>query len=387
MAQSSTVAVVWCADYENGSVLRALETGIRLLGGLDRFVKAGRRILLKPNMLAADVAERCVTTHPSVLRAVGQMCLDAGASATFGDSPALARQSSVARKSGLGEAAAALGIEMADFTVARTVAHPDGVQNKRFEVAEAALEADGIISLCKLKTHGLTRMTGAVKNVFGCVPGLEKAKFHMRLPDPDRFGRMLVDLAALVRPRLHVMDAVMAMEGNGPRGGRPRQVGLLLVSDDPVALDATACRLIGLDPAYVPTNPAGEAAGLGVAAADRIEIVGERLADVTVKGFDVVAKRPSALPSRGIMRLLRDHIVPKPVIVAEQCSRCGQCVQVCPTDPKSVDWLVRTDGAIDRARPPKHHYATCIRCYCCQELCPESAIVIKTPWLGRLIPR
>ena len=387
MSEDHTVAIVRCDGYTQDAVSNAVRAGVNLLGGIARFFRPHEHILLKPNMLAPDLPERCVTTHPTVLRAAIQVAQGAGVATTVGDSPGLAKQSTVARRSGLGEAAAACGVEMADFSVARTVSFREGVQNKQFSVAAAALDADGIISVCKLKTHGLTRLTGAVKNVFGCVPGLEKARFHMRLPDPDLFGRMLVDLARLLKPRLHIMDAVMAMEGNGPRGGRPRNVGLLLMSADPVALDATACRIVGLDPSFVPTNPAGEAAELGVMQADRIEVVGERLADVAVKDFDAVPRRPSIMPKRGIMRLLRDRIVPRPVIVEARCTRCGQCVEVCPTEPKSVNWLGGPEGRPDRTRPPRHHYATCIRCYCCQELCPESAIVIKTPLLGRLMPR
>ncbi len=387
MISSSTVAVIRCPDYLPDLVATSVLVGLSALGEASRLARPGENILLKPNMLAPDPPERAVTTHPTVLQAVAQLVKASGGHALFGDSPGMARQATVARRSGLAQAASVEGVEMVDFSAARTVSHPAGVQNKQFRVAEAALDADGIINLAKLKTHGLTRMTGAVKNLFGCVPGLLKAEFHMRLPDPALFGRMLVDLAVLLRPRLHILDAVMAMEGNGPRGGTPKRVGLLLISTDPVALDATACRIIGLDPKFVPTIAAGETAGLGTARADRIDIVGEPLNRVAVKGFKRVARRPSVLPRRGVLRLARDHIVPKPVIVTSTCTRCGQCVEVCPTRPKSVDWLVGPDGRPDHTRPPKYRYATCIRCYCCQELCPESAIVIKTPWLGHLMPR
>lgn len=382
MSQRSTVAIVRCADYGREGVLGAVRRGLGMLGGAERFGRAGERILLKPNMLAPDRPERCVTTHPSVLRAVGQVLQESGARVCFGDSPGMRSQGLVARRTGLAEAASAQGITMADFSAARTVSHPAGVQNKQFRVAEAALDADGVVSLSKLKTHGLTRMTGAVKNLFGCVPGLLKAEFHVRLPEPERFGAMLADLAGMIGPRLHVMDAVTAMEGNGPRGGTPKRVGLLLLSADPVALDATASRIIGLRPEYVPPTRCGEAAGLGTARAEGIEIVGEPVASVAVAGFDVVNTPPKPLPQRGLMRLARDRIVPRPVIVEAACTRCGECVNVCPTAPKSVDWV-----NADRDRPPRYRYKTCIRCYCCQELCPESAIVIKTSWLGRLLPR
>ena len=382
MTQRATVAIVRCADYSLEAVLGAVRRGVGMLGGAGRFARAGEQVLLKPNMLAPDRPERCVTTHPSVLRAVGQVFQETGAQVVFGDSPGLMRQSTVARRTGLLEAAQAQGIPMVDFSAGRTVSYPEGVQNKQFRVAEAALDAAAIVSLSKLKTHGLTRLTGAVKNIFGCVPGLLKAEFHVRLSDPEPFARMLVDLAGLLRPRLHVMDAVMAMEGNGPRGGTPKRVGLLLLSADPVALDATAARIIGVAPESVPTTRFGEAAGLGVARAEGIEIMGEPLASVKVDRFEVNARRPRALPREGLRRLVRDWVVPRPVIVEARCTRCGECIKVCPTEPKSVEWR---DG--DRSRPPRHRYATCIRCYCCQELCPEGAIVIQTPWLGKLLPR
>jgi uncharacterized protein (DUF362 family)/Pyruvate/2-oxoacid:ferredoxin oxidoreductase delta subunit len=387
MSQRATVAIVRCADYSPEAVLGAVRRGVGLLGGAARFARAGERLLLKPNMLAPDPPERGVTTHPSVLRAVGEVFLQAGARVSFGDSPALRKQELTARRTGLLEAAQAAGIPMVDFSSGRTVSNPEGAQNKQFRVAEAALDADGLVNLPKLKTHGLTRLTGAVKNLFGAVPGMLKAEFHVRLPDPDAFARMLVDLAALLRARLHVMDAVEAMEGNGPRSGTLKHVGLLLFSTDPVALDATASRIVGLTPEYVPTTRFGEQTGLGVAQADRIELVGEPLAAVRVERFDVVNTPPRPLPQRGLMRLVRDRVVPRPVIVKVRCTRCGECVAVCPTEPKSVDWLIARDARPDRTWPPRHRYATCIRCYCCQEVCPERAIVIKTPWLGKLLPR
>jgi len=382
MGQESTVAIVRCNEYAHDAVLGAVRRGVEMLGGPKRFVRANEHILLKPNMLVPDLPERCVTTHPSMLRAVGQVFGEAGARVSFGDSPAVSKPATVARKSGFAEAVAALGMPMADFTTGCTMSFTGGVQNKQFRVVEAVRDADGLINLPKLKTHGLTRMTGAVKNLFGCVPGLLKAEYHLRLPEPDRFSQMLVDLAAMLRPRLHIMDGIVAMEGNGPRGGTPKRVGVLLFSIDPVALDATASRIIGLTPEYAPTTKYGAATGLGVAHADRIEIVGEPIESVAVAGFELVNRPPLALPQRGLMRLLRDRIVPRPVILIDKCTHCGQCIAVCPTDPKSVDWL-----SGDHKRPPVHDYKTCIRCYCCQELCPESAIVIKTPWLGRLLPR
>ena len=149
-----------------------------------------------------------------------------------------------------------------------------GVQNKKFTVAKAVMDNDVIVSLPKLKTHAFEKFTGAVKNQFGCIPGVRKGEYHIKLPDAEQFARMLVDLNGLVGPALYIMDGIMAMEGNGPRGGKPRRMNILLFSADPIALDATVCRLLGLDPEYVPTIAAGAEAGYGTHAESGIELRG-----------------------------------------------------------------------------------------------------------------
>ncbi len=238
----------------------AMKAGLGLLGGIGAFVKPGEKIVLKPNVLIGASPERCVCTHPAILSAAGKILLEAGAKVTWGDSPAVGGAVNM-NLSGLKKAADDIGIELADFSHGRAVMHSAALLSHRLVIADAVLDADGVISLPKLKTHGLTRFTGAVKNQFGCVPGLLKNQQHARMPDVLNFAAMLVDINTLVRPRLYIMDAVMAMEGNGPRSGRPRKLGLLLISSDPIALDAVACKLIDLDPAFVPTSAPGENRG------------------------------------------------------------------------------------------------------------------------------
>ena len=190
---------------------------------------------------------------------------------------------------------------------------------------------------------------------------------------------MLVDLDGLVRPRLYVMDGVIAMEGNGPRGGEPRNMNVLLFSADPVALDATACRLIGLDPMLVPTIRFGQEFGRGTANAGDIELLGDGIGPLTNAGFAVDRKPLRPFKEKGMMKLLVNMLVPRPVIDKNKCVRCGNCVTVCPVTPKAVNW-----AAGDKTRPPVHDYRICIRCYCCQEVCPEKAIELKKPLLRRL---
>jgi len=380
-AGRSTVAVVRCETYEIDAVRAAVRRGLSLLGGVQRFARRGDRILLKPNLLVPRSADRAVTTHPSVFRAVAEALKETGAILSYGDSPGFGATGWVARRAGLAEVAEDLGIPIADFGTSEQVSFADGRLIKQFTLARGALEAEGIVSLPKLKTHGLTRMTGAIKNQFGCVVGALKPEFHARLQNVELFSQMLVDLTRFLRPRLFVMDGIVAMEGNGPQGGRPRTMNVLLLSDDPVALDATVCRMIGLDVNLVPPIVHGEAAGLGRSTG--IALVGDPMDGFVVDDFDVNRSPRSTTGKPGTLnRLMRRVVVPRPVVRAERCTRCGTCVSVCPVTPKAIAF-----ADDQRLRPPSHAYQRCIRCYCCQELCPEAAIEVDVPLLGRLIQR
>jgi uncharacterized protein (DUF362 family)/Pyruvate/2-oxoacid:ferredoxin oxidoreductase delta subunit len=377
--KKAKVALIACDNYDDGEVYRAVRAGLDLIGGISHFVNPGDKIVIKPNVLIGASPDNCVCTHPSVLRAVGKILLEAGASVTCGDSPAFGGSNLNMRISGLKRVADELGIKLADFTRGRAVAHKDALLIKRFVIANGVLDADGLVSLPKLKTHGLTRMTGAVKNQFGCIPGLLKNQQHARTPDPYDFATMLVDLNTLIRPRLYIMDAVMAMEGNGPRGGKPRKIGALLLSSDPIALDAIACKIIDLNPAFVPTSAPGERAGLGTYHYEDIEVVGENVEAFICKDFDVVRKPPVPATSGRIRIFFKNRTSARPAIDKALCTCCGTCVRHCPVTPKAVDWV----GG-DESRPPAHNYSRCIRCFCCQEVCPEGAISVKETMLGKI---
>ena len=376
------VALVKCDSYSDDQVQEAIRTGIDLLGGISRFIKPGERIVIKPNILIGANPDKGVTTHPVVFRAVGKLLKDAGAKVYYGDSPSVGKSELNLRISGFKKVGEELGLVLADFDSGRSVSHKDALLVKKFVIANGVLDNDGLVSLPKLKTHGLTRFTGAVKNQFGCVPGLLKGQFHAKLPDPFDFATMLVDLNTLIRPCLYIMDGIMAMEGNGPRNGKLKRLNVLLLSSDPVALDATACRIIGLNPEIVPTSEPGEKAGLGTYHAENIELLGESIESFLDLSFDV-NREPVDSSSGGPLRtFIKNRITQRPVIDKTKCTLCGTCVRMCPVEPKAVDW---NNGV--KTKPPEHNYDRCIRCYCCQETCPEGAIFIHSPLLARVFPR
>lgn len=376
----STVALVRCETYDYGDVKRAVQKGIDLVGGADKFAGRGENILLKVNLLVGDAPEKCVNTHPTVLRAVAEIFKTTGAHISYGDSPIIGTALAASNKIGMDEAANEAGIELKEFQPGREVHYPEGLQNKKFTIANAVLESDGVVSLPKLKAHGMQKFTGCVKNQFGCIPGLLKGEFHVRIPDAFLFARMLVDLDRLVRPRLYIMDGIVAMEGNGPRGGTPKKMNVLLFSADPVALDATVCRLIELDPLLVPTIAFGHAAGRGTHEQEHIELLGDPFDSFRCRDFVIDRTAIKPYKEKGALRFLSNRLVPKPVIVEGKCIRCGMCITVCPAKTKAVDW---PNG--DTSQPPVYDYRTCIRCYCCQELCPEKAIELSKPLLRRVL--
>jgi uncharacterized protein (DUF362 family)/ferredoxin len=378
--ERSTVAVIRCPDYDPEGVYAAIRRGVELIGGLDRFVRPGEHILLKPNILASESPDKAVTTHPSVLAGCVRLLREGGATVSFGDSPGFEGATSAARGSGLQEAGTAQGGTFVPFAGAKPLPLGADVSGPSLPIAEAAHECDGLVNLPKAKTHQLTRITGSVKNLFGCIPGQRKALYHVQYPDVHEFSSFLAQLALRLQPRLHVMDGIVAMEGNGPRGGDPRALRVLLLSVDPVAVDATFCRLVDMDPTLVPTVLHSWQSGLGRYREDEIDLVGDPLQDLVCPSFKMVRKPVYDNATWAYFRSIKNLVVPRPAIDAGTCVRCGRCVEACPVPGKALQF---ENG--NRARPPVYDYGHCIRCYCCLETCPHRAIERHTPLLGRIL--
>lgn len=341
--------------------------------GLDALLR-GKQVLIKPNMVVGASPEKAVCTHPEVVGALIRHL--PGSEVIVGDSPGLGSTENVAAKTGILEVCQRDGATLADFTNPVVVETPHGAVCRGIPLAEVVLRADAVISAAKLKTHALTRYTGAVKNLFGCIPGKLKPEMHLRMEEIETFAAFLVDVYLTVNPVLSVVDGIVAMEGNGPRNGLPRKVGVLLAGMDGVAVDAVAASVIGIDPFSVPTILDAHQRGVGCGDLRSIEIVGTSLSDASIRGFKTVPGSSSALKNLPpfLKHLLREQLTARPMVNVQSCIGCAVCRELCPA--KAI--------TMDKAAVISKH--DCIRCYCCQELCPEGAITLARRGLGRLFP-
>lgn len=372
---SSDVSIVRCADYDRERTFSAARRAVGLLGGMSAFIKTGDRVLIKPNLLKAKPPEAAVTTHPEVVRAVIRLVHEEGGTAMVGDSPGMGDLRKVAEKSGIIDVVNEEGAELTSLEEAVEVKNAGRFQ--RFAIARAAYEADAIINLPKLKTHGMTTLTGAVKNLFGCIPGKRKVQWHFNAGvNRDLFMRMLVELHALLKPRLTVVDAIVGMEGNGPGSGDPRQIGVLIAGWDAVSVDVVSGKLVGVAPEKLPIIRAAAAAGIGETMLDRIRVLGDPLEHAVVKHFRLPPQEHIEwrLPEWA-RSSLKNAVTTRPTIDHALCSRCGICQGHCP------------QGAIEsQGKKLEIRYRDCIRCFCCQEFCPHGAITVGQGWALRLLP-
>ena len=376
------VSLVRRIDYNSEQVEVAVRQAVDLLGGMARFVQPGQRVLVKPNLLQPSDPAKAIVTHPTVVRAVVRLVQEAGGQVLIADNPVVVPMTvrgwqSAYERSGLAGVAAETGAALNTHIVPQQRPHPDGQLIKLVDTSSFFLESDIVISVAKLKTHGFMRFTGAVKNLFGTVPGTTKFGYHVKLQTAERFADMLLDLVSFVRPVLTVMDAVVGMDGDGPSAGRPFPIGAILAGADPVAVDVAALGLVGHEPSQVPTVAGAIRRGWTTGRVADLDMLGEGGPAVRVAGFELppggrseMDYFPSFLRSWGTRQLVASPVV------TERCINCGLCIENCP-----VQTIAEVDGRarIDLGR--------CIRCYCCHELCPEQAIELSHPWIGRLMAR
>ncbi len=379
---ATRVSVTRLASYEPAAVLHALRVCLAPLGGMEAFVRPGQRVLLKPNLLGPFPPDRAVTTHPSVLRAAAILVREAGGLPFVGDSPAVGRLAQVAQLTGVVPVVRETGASLLELEEPAEFEVPGHHVFPRLVLARCLRSVDVVISLPKLKTHVQMTLTAALKNQFGCVPGLRKSEWHFRLQERPWLAALLLDIHRVVRPALAIMDAGTAMEGAGPSAGRPRWVGALIAGTDFAAVDTVACHLIGLDPMQVPTCVAARQQGFGQTELGGLQILGPDWRSLRVADFEPPPRSSEVLqmlPLPGpVLQRLRRQISPRPNIRPELCVRCGVCEERCPVVPSAIRPQASRSRQIDDRR--------CIRCYCCHEFCPAHAIELRVPWPGRWLP-
>jgi len=380
----SQVAIIECPNYDQPSVDDAVQKGLDLLGGLKSIIKPGDKVLLKVNALLDAEPDVAATTHPAVVAAVAKEVKKLGAIALVGDSPGnvSANIDQTMEKTGFAQAAKDAGTEILNFHKSKITDFASPSNNKLIKdlkIAQAVLDCDVIINLPKLKTHGWTLYTGAIKNMFGAVPGFHKSRYHSLAPQPYEFSKMLVDILEITKPKLNITDAVYGMEGEGPSAGHKRFMGALFFSYDAVAMDAVCAKAIGYQPFDIDTTKIAHQRGLGNGNLEQIEIIGTPLSKVTHHDwqhssnvYSLTKRIPSWL--NWMFRPVTKYLRVDPVINQEKCTKCLICVKSCPV--KTIHY---------KNKVVKIDLSKCIMCYCCHELCPYKAIKLKRSWLAKRI--
>jgi uncharacterized protein (DUF362 family)/Pyruvate/2-oxoacid:ferredoxin oxidoreductase delta subunit len=368
---NNKISVRKCKEYDLQKVYSTISEIYDCTGGPD--VK-GKKVLVKPNILTDDDPSKCISTHPVVVEAMIMFLQSRGATVMVGDSPAVHARRFRGEKSGIYRACEVTGATWVDFTK-----NPGEIKlmKGRIKIASAALEADLIISLPKFKNHELVYLTGAVKNTLGLVPGFHKAKQHALYQDRNDFGEFLVNLSEAITPSYFLMDAITGMEGPGPGRGFPVNIGLLMGSTNPLALDITASRIAGYDPMVIPTSRVALFRRRWLSSVEEVEYDGPEIDEIIKKDFlKIPVSVTNNISFQFIIKRLRflRKLERRPVFIQKNCTGCGKCINICPVNaiqplPGKKTHIVLTDSK-------------CIRCYCCSEVCNDNAVEIRRKVFG-----
>jgi len=382
------VRIKRCGTYDKEVVLEAVReifTSCGVLNGVE-----GLTVAVKPNLVSKKKPECAATTHPSLVWAVCKLCREAGAKAVIAESPGgfydTGALRSVYKVCGIEAAARESDAELNFDTSETQVENPNGKYLKKLKILTPLAKADRIINIAKLKTHGMMAYTGAVKNMFGAIAGLEKAEYHLQLSDYDEFANCIIDIFQAVRPSFSLIDAVVGMHKDGPTAGEPYPLGTILGGADAFELDMAGADLIGADYRRIPVLRCAVERGLVKPEPERISFSGDpliRAENFVIKYNDSLKKLHFADGIFG--QILSGAIRPRPVFDKKLCRGCGECVKCCPA--KVITLAQPQKGQDVRNSYAKVDLSACIRCYCCQELCPFKAVQIQRPLLNRLLIR
>ncbi len=366
------VSIVKCENYDHNRVKKAILESLELIGGLGKIIKPDDNVMLKVNAIAGFPPEHAATTHPAVVGAMVEIVKEAGGIPYVGDSSgAYGFTAQALELSGIKKACEEHGGKLVNFESTGTYAVKlNGRVLSSINVAKPALDCDVLVSLPKMKTHMLTKYTGAVKNFFGVIPGGGKAAIHRMAPTEESLSHAVVDIYSALKPKLAVMDGIVGMEGDGATNGTPIASNVILSSMDCVALDAVAPEVMGFSHRDVLTTCIAGERGLGVGELDCIEVVGEKINDVRL-GFKKPSRIYYRLPTFLGRFVFKNAENMSRVEISNDCRRCRICVESCPV------------SAITLFPSPLIDQKKCIKCYCCHELCRSGAVKLKTSYLGR----
>lgn len=375
--KNEPVALARVESYNPDAIEAAVRTQLDELGLIDMF--DSKRVVIKPNLVMKKSPDAAATTHPAVLEAMLRILSGRAAEIIIAESPPGLYTEAALRSfyNGCGITAVAekYGAKLNFDTTSREVSLPDARTAHGFELITPLLDADVIVNLAKLKSHALTKFSGAVKNYFGTVPGIAKVETHARFPDYNDFGSMLVDLCAFHagnKPTFNLLDGIVAMEGNGPTGGDPRKVGCLVAGRNPFSVDIVGAQIIGFDGVIM----LDEAKRRGYAS-DTPTVLGETVESLKVSDFvapDTSSAKGGVSAIEWLSKAFGGRVYkwlqPRPEVDTKLCVGCGECARSCPQ--KTIE-LVKKDNS----RRAKINDVNCIKCYCCQELCPIKAVKIR----------
>ena len=369
----SKISISQCKSYDIGSVETAVNQCLDHLGGLSKFIKKDDTVLIKPNILLAKKPEEAITTHPAVIEAIIKAVKEVGAVPYVGDSPGgfVGNVGQHWQITGIEEVCKRLDVEILNFEASGV--YEREIDGFKYHVAKPVLDMDFVINVPKIKTHGLTTFTCAIKNMYGAIPGLIKINYHKEAPKPHEFSSLCVDIFSLTKPDLNIVDGIIGMDGAGPSAGKPKELGLVLASTDGVALDSYICHILGKNPQEVPTNKIAHERGLG---------------EIEIKNMDVLGyvpkprddfKWPSSMGStnmipRFLLKRLMKFLWKRPAIKKEKCTNCKTCVKSCPVTALKAGMEI-----------PEFNYPECINCLCCIEMCPEKAVYQEKSLLAKMI--
>lgn len=367
----SKVIIQECKDYVLEDIMEKINDGIEKLGGWDLFVKPGDTVLLKANLIGPKASDTAAVTHSEFVRAITRILKERGCNVWIGDSSGgaiagIAPTAQSLKVSGYEKVAEEEGAVIKNFDKEGVVEiEPKGKFKEKMYLAKPLFEADVVINLPKLKTHSANVYTGAVKNLFGCIPGLRKATYHKMAPDKEDFGDIIADIHQATKFSLHIMDSITSMEGEGPTAGSVYKSNKILISTDPLALDAVALNMLGLTVDDVPIIIAAKKRNLGQWNLEDIIIEGDYDSIPKLNNFKLpkVLKSSKQKSNKAVVKVI-DFFKTVPEIDTNKCKKCNMCVESCPMQ------------AIDRATK-KIDYSKCIECMCCHELCLHKAVRLK----------